>query len=181
MIDMDDSSQSDVSPCQPSHALKTHIHTFSETHCRPRKHPHFPPLLSPNSPELLITWAAFQRTSDYTFFTTPQAQRWRMRKEEVLARLAGHGCSETTVLHANQFPTMHCGNARLWLAESGGCCRSQSVYVLFIRVVYVCSFFFYMEDATFTVNKKQTSLVYITSVAQFLQISLSYTSSVLFD
>lgn len=162
MIDMDDSSQSDVSPCQPSHALNTHTHAFSETHCRPRKHPHPPPF---NSPELLITWAAFQRTSDYTFSAAPQAQRWRMRKEEVLAQLAGHGCSETTVLHANQFPTMHCGNARLWLDESGGCCRSHSVFVLFICVVYVC--FFYMEYAACTVNKTQIALIYIIPVAQF--------------
>lgn len=72
MIDMDDSSQSDVSSCQPSHALNTH--TFSETHLSARETPtFFSPLLSPNSPELLITWAAFQRTSDYTFSTAPQA------------------------------------------------------------------------------------------------------------
>lgn len=113
VIDMDDSSQSDVSPCQPSHA-----HTFSWDTLPAGETPTIPspPLLSPDSPERLITWAAFQRTSDYSFSTAPQAERWRMREEEVLAQLAGHGCSETTVLHVNQFPTMHFGNSWLWLA-----------------------------------------------------------------
>ena len=62
---------------------------------------------------------------------------------------------------------MHCGDAWLWLAESRGCCRSHSVFVLFICVVYVCVFFFFfnVEDASFTVNKNQIALVYITPVA----------------
>ncbi len=30
---------------------------------------------------------------------------------------------------------------------------------------------FYMEDAPFTVNKNQIALVYVTPVAQFLQVS----------
>lgn len=70
MIDMDDSSQSDAAP----DAAYTLTGTNSETHTRQlRKYPHFFSLVPPNSPELLIIWAAFQRTSDYTFSTAPQA------------------------------------------------------------------------------------------------------------
>lgn len=87
MIDTDDSSQSDIAARRRSRAARARRHTRlgtkSETHCGLRKCPHFPPLVSPNSPELLIIWAAFQRTSDYTFSKAPQAQRWRTRKEEV--------------------------------------------------------------------------------------------------
>ncbi len=38
MIDMDDSSQSDVSPCQPSHAPDTHAHTHTHTHTDFQRH-----------------------------------------------------------------------------------------------------------------------------------------------
>lgn len=74
MIDMDDRSQSDFSPCLPSRAVNAQRQTQIQRHTVGQGNTHiFPPLLSPNSPELLITWAAFQRTSDYTFSTVPQA------------------------------------------------------------------------------------------------------------
>lgn len=72
MIDVDDSSQSDVSSCQSSHGANTHTrahtHVSRVGHCNTHVF-----LSSRKSPESLITWAAFQRTSDCTFCSAPQA------------------------------------------------------------------------------------------------------------
>lgn len=178
MIDMDHSSQSDVSSCHPSHAANAytrthahaHAHIFTDTLSTAAIPTSLPPPV--NSPESLITWAASQRISDYTFSTAPQAQRWRAHKEEVLAQLAGHGCSETTVLHANQLSTMHCGKARLWLAQSGGCCGSHSVFVLLMRIVLF--YFFTLRMSSFTGNKKSVSYCFCRAASAGITTVLPY-------
>lgn len=76
MIDMDDSSQSDFSPCRTPRAVNAHRQAQIQRQTVSHGNTHIPPPSS-NSPELLITWAAFQRTGDYTFSTVPQAWRWR--------------------------------------------------------------------------------------------------------
>lgn len=98
VIDTDHSSQSDVSSHHPTH---THIH-FRQARCRPRRYPHPPPPAPLLPPFAKLPWVADHLGCISThqwlhlLSAAPRAWRWRGRaRKEVLAQLAGHGCSET--------------------------------------------------------------------------------------
>ena len=102
MMDMNDSSQSDFSPCQPSHALNTNRQARSQRHTAGQGNTHI--FLSSSLPTPLSCWSLGLHFNAPV--TAPSLQRLRQRggenaRKKFWAQLAGHGCSETTVLHAN--------------------------------------------------------------------------------